>query len=307
VSDVGLLDVGCHWLDFTTRAPVDEVLTVLDGFLGEFNAAEYGTKLYEVLWLGPLDSRVEASPRRGSSDHCRVSLPGEVCDRLQLQQLVALVTLLQGRPTRVDLAVDGAPFHPNALQAAWDADLVLSNVHRGNPESNIYQRNSEGVTVYIGSPKADARLRCYNRRGPTRVELQLRRAKARSFWRELCASSVEAFPSLVLGAVDGFVSFRAPTGEDSNRSRWKRLPLWEAFLCGAARVRLAVVRAPASLDRLARHVWRQAAPLTTWLHARQVQGFDLWDSLSALLEHGRERMGPRHRSVLAGLTSAVPM
>lgn len=301
----GLIEVGIHGLDGTTPLDVSEVLTILDGHLGEFVEAEHGTKLYGVLWRGPHGASVESDPRRGSSDHCRVSLPGEVMDRLDVASLVALGTALELNPTRIDPFADGAPFHPDAIAEAWRQDLTLTKVHRTARSFSRLEDGVGDVSVYIGSPSADARLRIYNRRGPTRVELQLRRDKARAFWRELCSRSLEELPQLVLGAFDGFVSFRAPIGEDSNRSRWARLPLWDAFLCGAARVRLAVSRLPLSLERLAGHVWRQAGALTTWLEAEHLQGRSMAHALTNLVRQGRERRSSLHSALLAGVRSTV--
>lgn len=297
----GLIEVGIHGLDGTTRLNASEVLSICDEHLGEFTRAEHGTKLYAVLWRGPHGSQVEADPRRGSSDHCRVSLPGEMMDRLDVPAIVALGTALELNPTRIDPYADGAPFHPDAIAEAWRQDLTRTKVHRSARSFSRLEDGVGDVSVYIGSPTADARMRVYNRRGPTRVELQLRRDKARTFWRELCSRSVEELPELVLGAFDGFVSFCAPIAEDSNRSRWTRLPLWDAFLCGAARVRLAVSRLPLSLERLAGHVWRQAGALATWLEAEHLQGRSMAHAIAGLVTQGRERRSSLHSALLAGV------
>ena len=61
-------------------------------------------------------------------------------------------------------------------------------------------------TFYLGSPASDTMLRCYDARDFTRIEIQLRRKRARRFWEELHGRDVEELAALSLGVI------RAPRG-----------------------------------------------------------------------------------------------
>lgn len=295
------------WLDFTTLAPVTHVLDTLSAFGLRFVDTGGGSKLYRRRLVGVESAQVEAEHRMGRSDHVRVSLPGDVLDSLPLADVVALVTLLDGKPTRVDLAAEGAGFHPRVLESAWHQGWVRSRVKRANPESfRTLQDGHRKSTVYIGSVNSDAMLRCYNRDGPTRLELQLRRGKAESAWSAICAESEENFPAVVVGAIGGFVDFAAPPAQDSNVTRWTRLPFWEAFLNGAARVRLPVPRVPVTFERIQEHVIRQATAFTTWLQGLHFRGDDPAQELARLLALGRRKQTARQRAALFHLVASPP-
>lgn len=284
------------WLDFTTPAPLSHVLDVLSDFGLRFEETGGGSKLYRRRLVGVESAQVEAEHRMGRSEHVRVSLPGDVLDSLPLADAVALVTLLAGKPTRVDLAAEGAGFHPRVLEAAWHQGWVRSKVQRANAESfRVVQDGHRKATVYIGSVNSDAMLRCYNRDGPTRLELQLRRGKAEAAWSSICAESEADFPSVVVGAIAGFVDFAAPVGEDSNVTRWTRLPFWEAFLNGAKALRLPVARTATTFRRIEDHVLRNASAITTWLQGVQVSGRNAAEELAHLFALGRRRQKPRQR------------
>jgi hypothetical protein len=296
--------VGLHWLDFTTRLPLRRVLRVLKPAVGAFVAAGHGKGMYERVWDGPHGALVSAGFRRAGRDHVRVSLPGDVCEGVGFELAARLLRLLAARPTRTDVAVDGAGFEPMRLVEAWNAGQVRTRLPRHDPDVVRWYGNGEGTTVYLGSPQSDRMLRCYDRRGPTRVELQLRRGMAQAWWRELAGRSV-GIPTLALGFVAGFVDVAAPSGEDSNRSRWVRLGWWEAFVGGVAALAGLVRRAPTTLPGLVRHVWRNAAALATYVDAMAHWGFDRPEmTVAALLQQGRARRPSRHAAMLEALAQA---
>jgi hypothetical protein len=296
------LVAGLHWLDFTVRGgDVGQVLDALAAAVGEFHPSRRGTSRYQRKWDGPDDSTVEAGFRLRGGDHIRVSLTGTSCEGLGWEMAIDLVRALGGRPTRVDAAIDGAPFTPAMLDRAWRRGHIRSHLNRDDPDACRLQRNGAGSTVYLGSVKSDRMLRCYDRRGPTRVEMQLRRAMARGWWAQVAAGPLEAIPQLVRGLVAGFLEVAKPEGEDSNRSRWTRLPWWDEFLGGAAALTGLVKRTPSALAGLVAHVWRQAATLATYVDAVATLGHDEGYTVAALLATGRARRSSRHRALLSGV------
>ena len=302
----GGLVAGLHWCDFTTRASVTQVLDSVRFVLGEFHDRGYGSALYRSAWLGPHASTVEAGFRRRGADHVRVSLTGEACEALGLLGAWALVDALGGKVTRVDVALDGAPFKPRTLYRAWQRGHVRTKVPRDHPDSASLLENAEGATFYLGTPASDRRLRVYDRRGPTRVEMQLRRGMAEAWWSKVGEASDAGIGALALGLVAGFVEFAAPDGSDTNRSRWSRLGWWDAFVGGTVALVGLVSRTPTALHGLVGHVWRNAAAVATYLDAVKALGHDAQRALGELLHHGTARRSARHRALLAGVRSAAP-
>jgi hypothetical protein len=291
-------------LDFTVAgSDVGRVLDALQAAVGEFHHAKRGSARYRERWDGPDESTVEAGFRLRGSDHVRVSLTGSTCEALGWEMARDLVEALGGKPTRVDAALDGVPFTPAMLDRAWRRGHVRCHLDRSDPNACRYYRNGEGATVYLGSVKSDRMLRCYDRRGPTRAEMQLRRSMARAWWAVMAARPLEAIPGLVRGLVAGFVELAKPRGADSNRSRWERLPWWDAFLAGSAALTGLVKRTPSTLPGLVRHVWRQAATLATYVDSVVALGHREAYVVSSLLGDGRARRSSRHRAMLAGVAA----
>ena len=299
--------MGLHWLDFTTKRSHVEVVAAVSSLLGEFSERGRGTSLYRWAWDGPHGATVEAGFRLRGSENVRVSLTGEACEGLGMTGAYALVDMLGGKVTRCDVAVDGAPFSPSAMWEAWQAGHVRTKVPRGHPDSCRRIENGEGTTVYVGSVSSERMLRCYDRRGPTRVELQLRRDMAQAWWAKVgTAESDERIGELAVALVAGFVEFAAPVGVDGNRSRWVRLSWWESFLAGVPALVGLVKRTPTAFVGLVGHVWRNAASVSTYLEAVAALGLDAQRALAELLSHGAERRPARHRAMLAGVRHAAP-
>jgi hypothetical protein len=300
------LQAGVHWADFTVRGDDhDRVLEAAGAALGAFYESKRGTSRYRRKWDGPHGATVEAGFRLSSRDHVRVSLPGEACEVLGLEVVRDLVAALGGKVTRVDAAVDGVCFTPVQLERAWRHGHIRSHIPREDPEACTLYRNGAGATLYLGSPRSDRRLRCYDRRGPVRVEMQLRRAAAAGWWRAVCAATLDEFGELVRGLVAGFVEVARPVGEDSNRSRWTRLPWWDRFLEGAPALVGLVKRTPSSLVGLVAHVRRQAAAVATYVDAVAALGHPEEDTIRDLLWSGRARRSSRHAAMLAGVAWAM--
>ena len=168
---------GLHWWRFVTgiRDP-DEVAAGIVGVSGgEFGSPErrggYNHPLRMVhdsgaaLYFG---SHVESQP-------IVVDVSGESCDRLSSFDLAAWAKNNDGAVTRVDLACDITPIEearPKLLQLrrAFAAGKCTTRIPATSHNFNVDKRPGEGNMLTIGSRSSEAYLRCYDRRGPLRME-----------------------------------------------------------------------------------------------------------------------------------------
>jgi hypothetical protein len=222
------------------------------------------------------------------SDELHVRIPGEACDQFGLENLVAVSTLLNLDATRVDAAVDGAPFKPAHLQVARRAGMIRTHAQIGR-----FIIGDEGDTFYLGSKNSDMQLRCYDMRGPTRVELQLRRGVAKNFLAAFFASGVDDLPKLALGAIRGFVDF-VDSRSNSNTTRCTLLPFWSSFIGLFSKIRLATRKPPPSVERSFQYLRKQAAMLVIYVQALHARGTDPFYALEELLKHGQANMKDRY-------------
>jgi DNA relaxase NicK len=124
---------------------------------------------------------------KGAEDNVHVVLPGGACS-VGVDALLQLVERLRMWSTRcevvrLDLAVDGVPFTPADAYRAVLAGQTVSWVKRGRDGLIGHGWHSsngtgEGNTLDIGRRSSQRYMRIYDRRGPTRVELETTRQYA---------------------------------------------------------------------------------------------------------------------------------
>ena len=124
---------------------------------------------------------------KGAEDNVHVVLPGDAC-AVGVDALLQLLTRLKMWSSRcavvrLDLAVDSVPFTPLDAYRAVLAGQTVSWVKRGrdglvDAHVDLVQRAGEGNTLYVGRRSSRRCVRIYDRRGPTRIELETKDAYA---------------------------------------------------------------------------------------------------------------------------------
>ncbi len=289
-----LLEFALHELTGTTRCTVDEVLGTLSEFGITLEPQEYGSRLYRRRWLGSYSVTVQADNKM-RSDEVHVRIPGEACEHLGLVQLLSLATLLNLKVTRLDGAIDYCPFTPEHLLTAQRLGLV-----RTHAQGYAWHSNDEGNTFTLGSRTSDVYLRCYDRRGFTRTELELKRGHAQNFLSEMMARDPSEFPALFLGALRSHVDF-VDSGACENISRAPLLPFWRSFVGMFDRVKLAPARVLPVVDKYLRQVRKYGAMFHVYGALMAREGVSLVDALIELWTHGSSHLKTRHRLLLGSV------
>lgn len=132
--------------------------------------------------------------------------------------LIRAVLMRGGTISRLDLAVDYCDFKPGVVLKAFREGRVKSTANRESWLGLVSGKG--GDTAYIGSRKSARFLRVYRKRDAegnwfTRLELELKRGKAKEAAFLLDAAGVEGFAGVSLSIIRGYVDF--PT------RWWKRL------------------------------------------------------------------------------------
>lgn len=282
-----------HWLQGTTYLPEEDVLDVVHQLTegGDFVATKgrdfyakgYRTVGNITVYVEPLDP--------ATMPPVYVQVPGQGCEFLGLSKVQKLAEII--RPSRVDLAFDGAPFTPEQA-SEWTRQGNIRCRARNRQFVDDLSEVPEGNTLQLGSRASTRQLVMYDRRGFTRVELRLKGDRAELAYEALTGPA-EALRLTALGWLQDFVDF-VDTAKDSNVSRAPRLPLWEAFVSGAVRVRMALEGAPElTLERAVEWVRHQVAPTLAMLEAA---GHDL---VASFVRPARARLRGRHAAILAGV------
>lgn len=286
-----LLEFCIHELTGTTKLTTDEALGTLSEFDLLLQEEPYGSRIYKRRWTGEHGVTVQTDNKMGS-DEIHIRIPGQACEHLGLVNLISLSTLLNLKLTRLDAAIDGCPFTPRHLLTAQEMGLSRTHAQRHGWDSN-----PDGDTFYLGSRTSDVFLRCYNRRGPTRVELELKRKHAQKFWDEMFSRPLEDFPDLFLGALRSHVDF-VDTGACENISRAPLLPFWRSFVGMVERVKLAPRRVQSPTEKYLRQARKYAAMFHVYGSLLARQGHSLTSVLTELYTQGSNYLKPHHRLLL---------
>lgn len=285
---------------------LDYVSSLLNGEAVEARASgRHGYTATHV--VGPV--LVWSSPGRVD---CCVEISGSACEELGLESVAVLYFGLGLKASRVDVAVDHCPFTPSQLREHWMRDQVRSAARVPNVEalearglalrpeyqgvrSCRWHESGTGATFSMGSRQSSQMARCYDTRGFTRLELELKGRRAAYAARDLftVVEDRETFADLALGLVRDFVDF-VDTDADSNPSRAPLLSFWDAFIGAVARARVALEGAPArTLDDALAWFEHQVAPVYALL--REALGSDVLDRVA---DAGRMRWRRRHVAML---------
>jgi hypothetical protein len=174
--------------------------------------------------------------------------------------LVPMPEQFDWRASRVDWAIDNVGFSPSDLRRMFisgnkrkdklkadgirDGFPVISGLHA---DSWSWHERPTGTTCYLGSRESSRLLRCYDRRGPTRLELELHRERAESVFDFMLQSAKDGAKvvAYMCGVLRGMVDF----------PKWGA---WQRMLKGAESVKLCVHRAGVDLARTLSWLKRQA-------------------------------------------------
>lgn len=188
---------------------------------------------------------------------CCVNLSGQACRELETHskfpswpKLFSIMTLLDGKFTRLDLAYDDRTGVINLPRLAIDVAERNFIGHAKKSErlySDDIDEDIQGLTVYVGSRKSDLFIRVYDKAAErgfkpselhwVRIEIQMRRDRA-----EMAARAVATDPyigNVFAGILSNYFRILQPTS-DSNKSRWPTADYWEKILRDVASLKLTM-------------------------------------------------------------------
>lgn len=300
---------GIHWYAATAMRPTDDVL----GFISEtFHGADFtvmdrGVSGYTRTFTTIYGLRVFENPDRPEMG-VHVIADGEAAEAMGHAKLQLIHFGLDMQPTRIDVALDHCPFEPHDLYTEWLRDNVRTRCKapsnakpdRIGVRAHTWMSSPAGDTFYMGSRQSTAFARCYDERGHTRFELELKGDRARAAAHVLFDPEA-AFGIVAIGLVRDFVDY-VDRESSANRRRCSLLPFWEAFIGSGDRIRLQMDEQPArSMDRTADWIWSQVAPsLALYEMWVEIADKTARDQLRRdLRQEGLRRLKQRHQALLS--------
>lgn len=252
------------------------------------------SRMFKRFLKGPGGVVVKAEPTMAvGRDYLCWELPGEWFELNGLERFARLLGMIhetgcQWHLTRLDDAFDGVGFAPEQMYKLLEAGQVRSLAQRSTlkferkPFGSRDGKDEAGDTCNWGRRGSGDFLRCYNKRGFTRLEHECRRDRAKIIGWQMVNTPVERWHVLALGHVRDFLDLVVrPDGV--NVSRCTELqPCWAEFVGQVERFKMNVadtlkkmrqrVRVTvASIDRCFRQIERRVALLVKSLPKKVVE------------------------------------
>jgi hypothetical protein len=305
-----------HWLTVTVHVGADDVATVEDvrrwaqgrlgGPVGVWEPLGHGGRRFgRVDRLCGRGAVLYSEPQSSSmGEIVSVDFSGDACEEMGAAGAVQLLEEANAAGwwwgvSRLDLACDDVGFSPLDVWEAIERGDVRTWCHISEPDAARLMvggcRVKRTHTVYIGKPQSERMLRIYDRRGGTRVELQLRGDHARAVGKALPV--VGELPATVVGAIRSFFDCIDRSGH-VNVSECSLLPWWAAWVDGVVKFHAAVVRPEPNLDSATRWVEQALAPTLAAVMRARGRTAQPW-LRRLLLEDGPARWSGRHRAIVS--------
>lgn len=233
---------------------------------GQLQSMKQGGRGFDEIWFSLLGFKAYVTPSRGTKEYFHFEIPGQACELIPNALLQGLDDVLRHNfpkryhYTRLDLAFDEVPFTPQEVEAAIKDDLVTCVAKRRTLEvqQSPFDAKPNGdigtYTVYLGSRQSERMIRVYDKRGFTRLELELKGKRADLVAKEVFgAADLDTWYAITLSHLLDYVRFE---------TAW-----WHEFTGRAGRA-WATVTTPGKVteEKAAGWLRHQVAPMLSVLH-----------------------------------------
>lgn len=292
-----------HWFTGVTHLSSEDVFSHLYDVTGAtLFALPHGKNGYKSHYQTPDLPGLSVLCDPGDPDNmppvCLV-VPGDSCEALGWERLQALSSPF--KPTRVDLAFDDFPFTPSEVKSLVLTGSVRTRAQRHTLKAHEDYKDTTDDnltphdTVSLGGRGSSQFFRCYNSRGFTRGELELKGDMAVAAY-ELLQSPLDQAREIAISFLRRFIDFVDPDS-DSNMSRRFVLPRWRRWFLA---VQKAVIHLPPRPVQTLQRSWdwmeRQLSPMLAVLSDVDMQRF-----YESIYQSKMTRLTPRHRLLLGSV------
>ena len=285
-----MIELECcvHWLSVVIEGIHEEAYMLYDAFFkdlfGDLQNMDYGGRGFQEIWMSLLGFKLYIKPYREGMEYFHFEIPGQACELIPWDRFRAFDDELRitypdrYHYTRLDIAFDHAPFTPQDVEDAISNGKVRSLAKRETMTVNKspFEKRDNGEegthTVNFGSRQSERMIRVYNRRGFTRLEMEMKQKRADLVAKDIFKESdISLWFPVAMSHLRDYVDFQTP---------W-----WEEFTHGIGRAK-AIVTTPREITIEKEAAWleRQIAVPLSIVHDVRRDGF-----VEKLLTKGRKK------------------
>ena len=288
---------GIHWLALTIHTHRDQAFNIYEVLFkdrfGEMVEMGHGGRGFKEIWHSLMEFKIYLNPIQEEREYFHYEIPGQACELISWDYFHALGIILESnykdayKFTRLDFAFDNLGFSPEQADQEIRNNNIRTLAKRENLEiyeSPFLKRDNGEIgtyTVALGLREADRRIRIYNKRGYTRLELETRDDRAQLIAKDLLlAENVSDWFSISIGHLRDYIDFK---------TEW-----WQEFIAGEARAWATLGDArELTVTRMVNWLDRQVMPALS-------VAIDILppDVIEKLINRGRNRRGAKYENLL---------
>lgn len=287
-----------HWLAFTMYGPARDAFIIYDALFkdtfGPMEPLKHGGRGFQLIYKNVLEFKIYVEPISGDRKYFHYEIPGSACDCIPWDYYQALSILLESnyennyKFTRLDYAFDNVPFEPQQVKDAVIKNQVRTLAKRESlqiHESPFSERDDQELgtyTVELGSRTSERMIRVYNKRGFTRLELELKDNRADLIAKQLLSQTSERnWFTIAQAHLLDYVDFKTD---------W-----WEEFKNGNKRADVTISDpAKVNFDKTMRWLTKQVSPSLSVAYEILPH-----DQIDMMLEWGKRHRGDKFDLLLA--------
>ena len=267
--------------------------------LGKLVSLHHGAKGYKGVMESAFGFQLKHTPGF-DREYCTFEFPGDACKAIPPEFFIYFFRRInrldiEFNVNRIDIAFDNVPFTPHQFKLAIEEDLaneekkiIRSLTKRDSMKwiSRPFKSREDGSgigqdTCYFGSRMSERYLRVYNKRGPTRLELELKGERASIVAKDLLMVDEKEWFTLMVGHLLDFI--------DIDKSWWKK------FIGNEKRAYVKLHSAKEkSLEKTCDWLFTQVSPALSAV-TECTDGQILYE----LLEEGYKRMQKNYSNLLS--------
>lgn len=306
MEDKNINNYMIDYLSITVHLPLQDCLNLYHHHFGyalfDLYDLPHGAKGFKGVMAAALGFQLKHSP--GYDRHyCSFMFPGQACKAVPPEYFIYFYRTLVREEikfsvSRLDFAYDGVPFTPKEFIQVFKDDKT--RIEQGNKQKvrTLSQRDTvqfitepfmdkedgSGLsrdTCYFGSRSSERFLRVYNKRGPTRLEVEYKGKRADLVAREILMKDEEKWLDISISHLLDFIDID--------------IPWWKEFVGDRERAYAKLHCAKEkSLEKISDWLIGQVSPslaVVTECTGGQI--------LSDMLDEGGKRMRKNHGNLLS--------
>jgi hypothetical protein len=227
-----------------------------------------------------------------------MEIPGDLLEKYGAEHTLAYLNQLtkwehDWHATRVDIAFDNVPFTPQMCRQAWEEGRTRGRMHKNSWK---WQQNAQGATFSMGSRQSGRYIRIYDRRGPTRLEIEYKDKWAKAVAEHLATTNKTYWLWNCIGMIRDYIDFLHCQLVDASGGNEDLAPWWAKFVDGAEHFKVSPTKEIREMSRA--RAQRYLDRLTPTLC---VLADGLGVSLDELIEKNRDQISQRHLAAIGRL------